>query len=93
MPVSLVEPVDYLRVDLQNLYADTLELMAKGFLEKITSKSLEGRIEILAKNYREYWKEELWESEDIEEFGLNEFIGGKADAFEECLELMKYYKK
>ncbi|PIZ87621.1 hypothetical protein COX93_00480 [Candidatus Nomurabacteria bacterium CG_4_10_14_0_2_um_filter_30_12] len=45
----------------------------------------------LAKNYRADWKEELWESENIEEYGLNEFIGGKADAYEDCLELIKKY--
>lgn len=42
----------------------------------------------LAKNYREHWQEELCESEDIEIYGLNEFIGGKADAFEDCLDLL-----
>lgn len=78
--------------NLQNLYAETPELMAKGFLEKITRSSLEKHIAILAKNYRKEWKEELWESADIEEFGLNEFIGGKADAYEDCLEIMKEYK-
>jgi len=43
----------------------------------------------LAKNYREHWQEELCESENIEMYGLNEFIGGKADAFEDCLELLE----
>lgn len=79
--------------NLQNLYEETLGLMAKGFLERITGESLEKRIATLAKNYRKDWKEELWESEDIEEFGLNEFIGGKADAYEECLELIRRYNK
>lgn len=79
--------------NLQNLYPETLELMAKGFLEKITGESLEKHIATLAKNYRKEWKEELWESEDIEEFGFNEFIGGKTEAYEECLDLIKIYKK
>ena len=78
--------------NLQNLHEDTVILMAKGFLEKITGDSLEKHIELLAKNYRNDWKEEMWESEDIEEFGLNEFIGGKADAYEDCLELIRRYK-
>ncbi|MCX6761964.1 MAG: hypothetical protein NTY33_03960 [Candidatus Moranbacteria bacterium] len=78
--------------NLQNLYAKTVELMAKGFLEKITGESLEKHIAILARNYRKAWKEELWESEKIEEYGLNEFVGGKADAFEDCLELVRRYK-
>ena len=50
---------------------------------------LEKEITALAKNYRDDWKEDLWESENIEEYGLNEFIGGKAHAYEECLDLIK----
>ena len=57
--------------NLQNLHEDTVILMAKGFLEKITGESLEKHIEL---------------------FGLNEFIGGKADAYEDCLELIRRYK-
>lgn len=79
--------------NLQNLDEKTLNLMAKGFIDKITNKSLGNDIEKLAVEYRKKWKEELWESEDIEEFGLNEFIGGKADAFEECLDIIKSYKQ
>lgn len=52
-------------------------------------KLLIQEISDLAKEYRAYWKEELWKSEDIEEFGFNEFIGGKADAFEDCLDIIK----
>jgi len=80
-----------LRENLQNLHKETVDLMAKGFVEKITGESLEKYISKLAKDYRKEWKEELWESEDIEEFGLNEFIGGKADAYEDCLDLIKEY--
>lgn len=75
--------------NLQDLYLETVEFMAKGFIEKITSKSLERKIATLAKRYRNYWKEKLWESEDIEEFGLNEFISGKAEGFEESLEIIR----
>jgi hypothetical protein len=82
-----------LRENLQNLYPETIQLMAKGFLEKITNKSLENHIATLARNYRKEWKEELWESEKIEEFGLNEFIGGKAEAYEDCLGIINKYKK
>jgi len=78
-----------LRENLQDLYDDTTALMAKGFLEKIAGESLEKHIATLAKNYRKEWKEELWESENIEEFGLNEFVGGKAEGYEDCLELIK----
>lgn len=50
---------------------------------------LRKQVSQLAKNYRSNWKEDLWESEKIEEYGFNEFIGGKAEAYEECLELIK----
>ena len=46
-------------------------------------KVLEKHITTLVKNYRKEWKEDLWESENIEEFGFNEFIGGKAEGCEE----------
>lgn len=38
-----------------------------------------------SKESRSLWKEELCDSEDIEKYGFNEYVGGKADAFEECL--------
>jgi hypothetical protein len=79
--------------NLQHLYPETVRLMAKGFLEKIIGESLECNISELAKKYRNDWKEELWESEDIEEFGFNEFIGGKAEAYEDCLEMIKHELK
>jgi hypothetical protein len=50
---------------------------------------LEKEIAMLAKNYRAEWKENLQENEKIEEYGLNEFIGGKAGAYEDCLDLIK----
>lgn len=55
-------------------------------------QKLENHIYKLAKSYRKEWKEDLWESEKIEEYGLNEFIGGNADAFEECLYLIRKYR-
>lgn len=75
--------------NLQNLFKETIELMAKGFIDKITNENYINEIEKLSKEYRKKWKKELCESEDIEIFGENEFIGGKADAFEECLKLLK----
>jgi hypothetical protein len=62
-------------------------------LEKITGESLEKHIATLAKNYRNEWKEKLPESASIEEYGLNEFIGGKAEGYEDCLEIIRSYKK
>lgn len=78
--------------NLQDLGEDTTKLLAKGFIEHITSQSLEKYIFDLAKNCRSKWKSQLCESEKIEEYGLNEFIGGKADAYEECLYLIKKYQ-
>lgn len=78
--------------NLQNLDEQTLNLMAKGFMDKITNKYLENDIKKLSVEYKNKWKEKLWESENIEEFGLNEFIGGKAEAFEECLDIIRGYK-
>ena len=59
---------------------------------KINKGLLEKKIANLAEEYRSMWKEGLCESEDIEEFGQNEFIGGKADAYEDCLEIMRECK-
>lgn len=79
--------------NLQNLDEQTLILMAKGFLERITNESLELHIAELARNYRNEWKEKLRESEKIEGYGFNEFIGGKAEAYEDCLEIIKNYNR
>lgn len=79
----------FLQENLQHLDTDTTRLLAKGFVEKITGESLEEYIAGQAKVYRVYWQEGLWESEDVEVFGLNEFIGGKAEAYEDCLEMMR----
>ena len=78
--------------NLQNLDELTLKLMSKGFLEEITNELLENHISKLAKNYRKEWNAKLLESEKIEDYGLNEFIAGKADAFEDCLFLIREYK-
>lgn len=78
--------------NLQGLHEDTTRLMAKGFIEKIIGDSLEKHIAKLAKNYRNEWNKDLLKSEKIEDYGLNEFIGGKADAFEDCLFLIRKYK-
>lgn len=78
--------------NLQNLDEETLELMSKGFIEKIESRNVIDEISKLAKEYRKKWKVELWESEDIEEFGMNEYYGGKAEGLEEALEILQEVK-
>ena len=78
--------------NLQNLDKDTTKLLAKGFIEKITNDSLELCITELAKKHRKDWKRKLCDSKDIEIYGFNEFMGGKADAYENCLDLIKKFR-
>lgn len=52
---------------------------------------IENEIKNLAEKYRTEWNIDLCESINIEEFGLNEYLGGKAEAFEESLEIIKKY--
>jgi len=59
----------------------------------LTCKELELELEALANEWRQRWKEELWESTDIEEFGQNEYFGGKAEGFEESLEIIRKHFK
>lgn len=75
--------------NLQHLDLETLELMSKGFIEKIINEDVISIIENSAKGYRELWKLDLCESAKIEEYGLNEFFGGKAEGFEESLDILK----
>jgi hypothetical protein len=55
-------------------------------------KKFEESITILVNENRSLWKREMCESEDIEKYGFNEFVGGKADAYEDCLDLLKKLK-
>ncbi|MFA5942484.1 MAG: hypothetical protein WC798_02315 [Candidatus Paceibacterota bacterium] len=77
--------------NLQNLDKETLDLMSRGFIQKITNISLEFHIATLAKSYRNEWKKHLPENEKIGAYGFNEFIGGKAEGYEDCLDLIKSY--
>ncbi|NCD10987.1 MAG: hypothetical protein EOL93_00415 [Epsilonproteobacteria bacterium] len=94
---NLVENTHYdtfeLWENVRNLDVETLELMSKGFVEKIIGNAIENELLDNAKKYRNLWKEELWESTDIEEFGQNEYFGGKAEGFEESLEIIQKYLK
>ena len=89
---NLLEGTTYNTFELwENLHLETLKLMSKGFIEKIIGNSIETEILENAKNYRKLWKEELWESTNIEEFGQNEFFGGKAEGFEESFKIVIKY--
>jgi len=72
---------------LENLNQKTIELMTKGFFDRIEHVDILDRISNLAIGYRKNWKKDLCESENIEEYGFNEFIGGKAEAYEDCLQI------
>ncbi len=63
--------------------------MSKGFLEKITKKSLEKTIYKLSKMCKEYSKKDMWLTHKVADYGDNEFIAGKAEAYEDCLDLIK----
>lgn len=76
-------------VNLQNLDLQTLQLLSKGFIEKILNEDVISLIEKSVKDYRRLWQLDLCESIEIEEYGLNEFFGGKAEGFEESLEILK----
>ena len=75
--------------NLQRLDLETLSLMSKGFIEKIVHDDVIKQIETATKEYRSLWKIDICESVNIEEYGLNEFFGGKAEGFEESLEIIK----
>ncbi len=79
--------------NLQDLREDTVKLLAKGFIEKINQESIEDEFKNWINEYRSLWKEKLCDSEDIEEYGLNEFWGGKAEGFEDALYIYKKYNK
>lgn len=68
----------------------TTELMAKGFLDKIIGiqENAVEKIKSLANGYRNQWDSDLCDAEDIRLYGYNEYIGGMADAFEECLNIL-----
>lgn len=94
---NLVENAHYDTFELwgnvQKLELETLHLLSKGFIEKMTYHSIENKIQMQALTFRNLWKEELLESTSIEEFAQNEYFGGKAEGFEESLEMINKYMK
>lgn len=79
----------HLEESLQYIDGKTLELMAKEFIDKVEEQEIISKIFDLAVKYRKQWKKHLCESDDIEKYGFNEFVGGKAEAYEDCLELLQ----
>jgi len=78
--------------NLQNLDKRTIKLMSQGFIQKILWEHLKNNIKILAKWYRRLYKNEKTDSLEILEYWENEFFWGKAEAFEEVLEMMEWVK-
>ena len=77
--------------NLQKIDKETIGLMVKGFIDKIENSSIVEKIYDIATEYREIWKVDLCESKSILEYGENEFFGGKAEAFEDCAQIIKEY--
>jgi hypothetical protein len=57
--------------------------------KKLSLDQIQEFITKQAKENRSMWKRGMCESEDIEKYGFNEFVGGKADAYEDCLDEIK----
>ena len=82
----------FLTENLNHLFKETLELMSLGFIDKITKNDIHSRITLLSQKYRNLWNKDLCDSENIIIYGKNEYLGGKADAFEECLKILETRK-
>jgi len=73
----------------QDLHEDTIQLMPKGFIDKIMQESLKGKIKTKLNDYKEIWNEDGWETlTKSKSFGDNEFYEGKTEAFEQVLEMI-----
>ena len=57
--------------------------------DTLTQSNAHKLISNLAKEYRASWKFKLCESTNIEEYGFNEYLGGKAEGFEEALAILE----
>lgn len=79
--------------NLQDLDKKTLKLLSLGFIQKILWANLKRDIKVLAKWYRKLYKWKKVESLNILEYWENEFFWGKAEAFEEVLEMMEKISK
>ena len=46
------------------------------------------KISSLLEDNQKEWQEDLWESHKSEDYGLNEFISGKIEAYKDCLKII-----
>jgi type I restriction-modification system DNA methylase subunit len=60
-------------------------------LDTIDTTSLLERLSELENEHRSEYNEEAWETATMEDYGLSEFYLGKAEAFSDCIELIKKY--
>ena len=89
MIINSDDYIDFILVEnLQHLHKETVELMSKGFIEQILKEPAINKIRKMAEEARKTWNITLCESENIEVYGSNEYIGGKADAYEEVLNII-----
>lgn len=75
--------------NLHTINNKSIALLSRGFIETITGETLFKEIELLSNNYHNYCKRKIRVEEKTEEYGLNEFINGKAEAYKECLDLIE----
>lgn len=78
--------------NLQNLDYDTVYLLSKGYIEKITGESLHSHVKIIARNYSKESEWDSWGSKDSELYGMSEFMKGKAEAYNDCVRMIKNYQ-
>src|SRR3989344_2431901 len=83
-----IEPNEWKNIKLDDKY-QTFQLWE--FLEKINKKSFELQIFKLVRSYKNACQKKFPDNKKIVEFGMNEFICGKAEAYKDCLEIIKNY--
>ena len=69
----------------------SIKLLSIGFINEIIGNSILKDLEILVKNYKSYLRKDINNINGLEEFGLNQFIQGKADAYVDCVIIIKKY--
>mgnify|MGYP001605047769 CR=1 FL=1 len=54
---------------------------------KLSTQQLKEYLTGQANYYRSYWKENFETPQKVDEFGFDEFMLGKAEAYEDCLRM------